>query len=167
MTTTKFLRVVRLDQSDTQIYELAAEAGEWAIPGTFYFWDVDPDALSGKSRQAFVHGFLGLTSFGWATLVTVAEIDAQELSAAIRRLAGHLVERFGAPDIVTAMPAAREEIDFAVGLCNQDLDTLIAIQRTYQADEITENFKIVRPASGVDHSRIKLFGLDDSYDAEG
>ena len=153
MTTSKFLRIIRLDQSDAQIYEPAAEPGEWAIPGTFYFWDVDPDTLHGKSRQAFVHGFLGLTSFGWATLVRVAEIDAEELAAATRRLAEHLVECFGAPDIATAMPAAREEIDFTTGLCDQDLNTLIAIQRAYKADEITENFKIVQPASGVDHSR--------------
>ncbi|MFQ5763830.1 MAG: DUF6505 family protein, partial [Rhodospirillales bacterium] len=68
----RFPRTIRLDESDRRVFERAAEPGEWAIPGTFVFADADPATLSGKARQAFAHGFLGLESFGWSTLVEVA-----------------------------------------------------------------------------------------------
>ena len=96
-----FLRIVRLDDSDTQTYEIAAAPGEWAVVGTFHFWDADLENLSGKARQAFVHGFLGTDSFGWGTLVVINEISTTELEALSMRLATHLVNQFGAPDIAT------------------------------------------------------------------
>ena len=41
----KLLRTIRLDPSDRFIFERAAEPGEWAVPGGFAFFDVDPAAL--------------------------------------------------------------------------------------------------------------------------
>ena len=66
---TRLPRTIRLDASDTVIFDQAAEPGELAVPGGFAFWDEDPAQMSGKRRQAFRGGFLGLGSFGWATLV--------------------------------------------------------------------------------------------------
>ena len=43
------LRTIRLDPSDTFVFERAAEPGEWAVSGAFMFADADPDALD---RQA-------------------------------------------------------------------------------------------------------------------
>ena len=65
----KFLRAIRLDESDAQVYEQASQPGEWAVPGSFAFLDMDPDTLHGKQLQAFKSGFLGTQSFGWTTLV--------------------------------------------------------------------------------------------------
>ena len=48
--------------------------GEWAIPGTFAYSNWTEDDLSGKARQAFTHGWLGLTSFGRASVVAVTTI---------------------------------------------------------------------------------------------
>ena len=56
-------RTLRLDRSDTLIFDRAAEPGEWAVPGSFAFWDDAPGALSGRRQQAFRAGFLGLGSF--------------------------------------------------------------------------------------------------------
>ena len=156
----KFLRAIRLDDSDAQVYQVAAQPGEWAIPGTFTFWDVEPAVLSGKARQAFLHGFLGIGSFGWSTLVMIAPISPEELDTITIQLARHLVEHFGAPDIETALPAAREEIDFTVNLCEHDLHTMLAMDREYNDNEITENFKIIHPPDGVDHSGLRLWGAD-------
>ena len=49
----KLLRTIRLDPSDTFVFDVAAEPGEWAVPGGFAFWDEDPAQMSGKRRQAF------------------------------------------------------------------------------------------------------------------
>ena len=56
----KLLRTIRLDPSDTFVFEQAAEPGEWAVSGAFAFWNSDPGTLEGKARTAFRSGFLGL-----------------------------------------------------------------------------------------------------------
>ncbi|MGF1527626.1 MAG: DUF6505 family protein [Candidatus Competibacterales bacterium] len=162
---TRLLRVVRLDDSDTQVYERAAAPGEWAVPGTFHFWDLPVDALQGKTRQAFAHGFLGLSSFGRATLVAVAPITPAELEAAAECLAAHLVEAFGAPNLAAALPAAREEIAFAAELCQHPPNTLVAVARQLDGDDIDEQFKVVTPPSGANHDAIALFGVVDDDQA--
>ena len=78
-------RTIRLDQSDTFVYARAAEPGEWAVTGTFLFFGADPASFSGKQRQAFRAGFLGIDSFGWSTLAVVTEASAAERDAVGRR----------------------------------------------------------------------------------
>ena len=77
----KFPRTIQLDSSDSQVYERPATPGEWAVPGSFVFLDTDPGEMTSKQRQAFGRGFLGTESFGWSTLVEVAEIDPLEYDA--------------------------------------------------------------------------------------
>ena len=60
----KLLRTIRLDASDTFVFERAAQPGEWAVPGAFVFLDADPATLEGKARTAFRSGFLGVSSLG-------------------------------------------------------------------------------------------------------
>ena len=69
----KLLRTIRLDPSDTFVFERAAEPGEWAVSGAFVFWNADADKLEGKARSAFRGGFLGVESLGWSTLVQIVE----------------------------------------------------------------------------------------------
>ena len=47
----KLLRTIRLDPSDTFIFERAAEPGEWAVSGVFAFWHRDPAALEEARRK--------------------------------------------------------------------------------------------------------------------
>ena len=77
----KLLRTIRLDPSDTFIFERSAEPGEWAVPGGFAFFDADPATLEGKARVAFRSGFLGISSLGFSTLVQV--VAANEAETAI------------------------------------------------------------------------------------
>ncbi|HEX3161007.1 MAG TPA: DUF6505 family protein, partial [Pseudolabrys sp.] len=49
----KLIRTIRLDPSDTFVFEKAAEPGEWAVSGAFVFWNRDPATLEGKARTAF------------------------------------------------------------------------------------------------------------------
>lgn len=157
----KFPRAIRLDGSDVQIYERPAKPGEWAVPGSFVFLQKDPVQLSGKERQAFAHGFLGTESFGWTTLVQVAEIDVEDYEAVVKRLAAHFVERYGAPDLAAALPAAREEADFTASICTHKANTLLMLERDVGAEGIVERFRVVRPNAG-DHAKVKLWGpVDD------
>ena len=77
--TRRLLRTLRLDSSDEQVFERSAGAGEWAVPGGFAFMHDTAETLAGKRLQAFRNGFLGLASFGWATLVEIAELDDDEV----------------------------------------------------------------------------------------
>jgi hypothetical protein len=154
----KFPRAVRLDESDTQVYTNPAVPGEWAVPGSFVFVDKDPAELGGKELQAFAHGFLGVASFGWSTLVEVAEIAEHEYQQIIGHLAQHFVEHYSAPDLATALPAAREEASFAASICEHELHTLLMLERELGEDGIVERFKVVR-LNAADHSNIKLWQL--------
>jgi hypothetical protein len=144
----KLLRTIRLDPSDTFIFERAAEPGEWAVTGTFMFAGDDPAVLEGKERAAFRAGFLGVASLGWSTLVQIVEASDKDRLAAIDTLARQLVADFGAPSIEDAAAAAEEELEFAASLCNHPLDTLIAMHRSADGGEIRETFRTLRPKDG-------------------
>ena len=140
-------RTLRLDPSDTLVFEQAAEPGEWAVPGGFAFWDEDPAVMSGKRRGAFRAGFLGLSSFGWSTLVEVAPCDAGQREAALSALADHLRERHGAPDAAAARAAAAEEIAFAASLCDgQEPGTVLALGRALDGGTQRERFRTLHRA---------------------
>ena len=144
----KLLRTIRLDPSDTFVFEHAAEPGEWAVSGAFMFADVEPDDLQGKTRSAFRAGFLGVDSFGWSTLVQIVEASEADRAALVDALATRLLDKFGAPDMDSARVAAEEEVGFAASLCNHPQDTLIAVHRSFEDGEIREAFRTLRPKDG-------------------
>jgi hypothetical protein len=144
----KLLRTIRLDPSDTFVFERAAEPGEWAVSGAFVFSDVDPATLQGKERSAFRSGFLGATSLGWSTLVQIVEASDDDRERLIAELSQRLMDTFGAPDRAAARAAAEEEIAFAASLCNQPQDTLIAVHRSFENGEIREAFRSLHAKGG-------------------
>jgi Family of unknown function (DUF6505) len=145
--TLKLLRTIRLDASDTFVFERAAAAGEWAVTGTFKFWDDDPAALQGREKQAFRAGFLGLNTFGWSTLAVVVEATAEERDTAVMSLARHLFSEHGAPDLYAAQAAAEDEINFAASLAQHPVQTLVAVHRTLTEDgSISEQFRTFHSA---------------------
>jgi hypothetical protein len=158
---TKLPRTLRLDPSDTLIYDPAAPPGEWAVPGGFAFWDEDLSALSGKRRQAFRGGFLGLGSFGWSTLVEVAEASAEDRAAAVAALAAHIRAHLGAPDEAAARAAAEEEIAFAESLCDHSAGTILALSRTEEEGEVRERFRTLhmRDTPHTSFNALPVFGI--------
>jgi len=153
----KLLRTIRLDPSDTFVFEPAAEPGEWAVSGAFAFWGGDPGKLEGKARSAFRSGFLGVESLGWSTLVQIVDASEADRANLVEALATQLVERFGAPDLQTAAAAAEEEVAFAESLCSQPQDTLIAVHRSYEDGNVREAFRTLRPRAGVKPARAFSF----------
>ena len=157
----KFPRTIQLDGSDSQVYERLAVPGEWAVPASFAFLDIDPGEMTSKQRQAFGHGFLGTESFGWATLVEVAEIDAVEYDAVVQRLASHFVDHYGAPSLDAASPLANEEATFAASICDHQLHTLLALERESSEDGIVERFKVVQHPNAARHENLKIWTFID------
>lgn len=140
----KLPRVLRLDPSDTFVFERAADPGEWAVTGSFLFLDSDPASLAPKDRAALRAGFVGVASFGFSTLVVVANASEADRAAAIEALARNLVARLGAPDLDVARAAAAEEVAFAAALCDCPADTVLAVHRTFEDGEIREAFRTLR-----------------------
>ena len=147
-------RAIRLDQSDLHVFERPCEPGEWAIPGGFAYWEVDPARLEGKAQLAFRSGWLGLTSFGHSTLVEIAEIDEAAFFAAVERLARHIEAAYGAPSFGHALAAARQEIDDAAALCEHKLGTLLAVERAPSEVGFVERFRVIQPSRAADHAKI-------------
>lgn len=144
----KLLRTIRLDPSDTFVFDRAAEPGEWAVSGSFVFLNDDASALEGKARSAFRGGFLGVQSFGWSTLVQIVEANETDRRDAVGALARQLMTRFGAPTLDDAIAAAEEEFAFASSLCTHPADTLIAMHRVQEHGEIRETFRSLKPKDG-------------------
>ncbi len=162
----KLLRTIRLDVSDTFVFEKAAEPGEWAVSGAFAFWNSNVAALEGKARSAFRGGFLGVASLGRSTLVQIVEASDDDRQAVVDRLAQQLVAHFGAPTLEQARAAAEEEVAFAESLCSQPQDTLVAVHRTFEDGDVRETFRTLRPRAGQKPARAFSFLEVEGEDEE-
>jgi hypothetical protein len=153
----KLLRTIALDPSDTFVFDVPAEPGEWAVSGAFRFCDQDPAKLNGKVRAAFRSGFLGAQSWGWSTLVQIVPATEDDCRALIELFAGQLVDRFGAPDMAAARRAAEEEVAFAQSLCTHPISSLIAVHRTASDGEVREAFRRLQLREGQGHGKAFSF----------
>ncbi len=157
----KFPRTIRLDISDANAFPLAAEPEEWAVTGTFAFADTDPAAMTNKEQLAFRNGWLGTESFGRSTFVQVAVIPDSEFEDVVRKLAACLFERYGAPDMLVAADAAREEAEYTASLCDHSAGTMLAIERDFSDEGVTEKIRVI-PAQGEGaHAKIWSVVEDD------
>lgn len=153
----KLLRTIRFDSSDDRVFEHAAASDEWAVSGAFAFAHLAPSDVTGKVKQAFANGFLGLESFGRSTFATVAEADQVAADEIAFRLARHFVDVYGAPDTEAAWPAAQEELAFVLDLCRDvPINTVFTVRRFFDSDgKIKEEFRTIKPPSGEPvHARI-------------
>jgi Family of unknown function (DUF6505) len=153
----KLLRTIALDPSDTFVFDVSAEPGDWAVSGAFRFCDRDPAKLSGKERSAFRSGFLGVQSWGWSTLAQIVHATEDDRRAVVEQLASRLVERFGAPDLASARFAAEEEVAFAQSLCAYPISALIAVHRSASDGEVRESFRRLQLKKGQGHGKAFSF----------
>jgi Family of unknown function (DUF6505) len=153
----KLLRTIALDPSDTFVFDVAAEPGDWAVSGAFRFCERDPVTLAGKSRSAFRSGFLGVRSWGWSTLAQIVHATGEDRRTLVELLAAQLVERFGAPDPASARLAAEEEVAFAESLCTHPIGVLIAVHRSASDGEVRESFRRLQLREGQGHSKAFSF----------
>ncbi|MGA7803778.1 DUF6505 family protein [Bradyrhizobium sp.] len=153
----KLLRTIRLDASDSFVFETAAEPCEWAVSGAFAFAHIDPASLHGKARAAFRAGFLGVSSLGRSTLVQIVEATELDRRSVVDGLAAQLVAHFGAPNLASAREAAEEETSFAASLCDHAPGVLVAVTRRHEDGAIRELFRTLHPRGGGDHASALAF----------
>jgi hypothetical protein len=154
-TSLKLLRTIRLDPSDTFVFDRPASAGEWAVPGGFMFLDRDTSSLVGRERQAFRSGFLGLSSFGWSTLAVVVEASPEEYAAAKENLANYLLVAHNAPSLDVALAAAQDELAYASSLADHPIQTLVALHRSLTPEgHFSEQFRTLSSTKPRDDSKM-------------
>lgn len=162
----KFFKVIRFDASDDNVYPLGAEPDEWAISGCFEFAALEPEELTGKVKQAFANGLMGLTTYGRSTFVTVTEMSEDEHEQAVQRLIDYFMTEFGAPSREEAEPHAREEIGYIADMCSEKpVNTLFAVRRSLdEQGNLHEAFHEIKRGdpNTVDHAKIWEVVPDDA-----
>lgn len=157
----KLARTIRLDESDENVFEHPADAGEWAISGGFEFANWSDDDLTGKQRQAFANGWLSLESGGRASFVAVADILESEYTALVDHLAERFVAEFGAPSVEAARPVALEELEHMRHMCEDHVDnTLLMVSRTLEAVGVHEAYRYSAPQA----ADLEAFAVHGSVD---
>jgi len=140
-------RAIHFDESDQRVYFNPARTGEWAISGGFEFSNWTEAGLTGKARQAFANGWLGIETFGRVTFVAVTTIEAAEVEALTDALAQHFVDVYGAPSVEAARPVAAEEIAHMADLCAEhEPNTLLTVARELTESGVKEQFRSIAPA---------------------
>ncbi|KIN70328.1 hypothetical protein Z945_3704 [Sulfitobacter noctilucae] len=155
-------RAIHFDESDMNIFHSPARTGEWCISGGFEFSNWGEADLTGKARQAFANGWLGIETFGRVSVVAVTQIEHVEVDALCTSLAQHFVDMYGAPSVDAAQHVAREEIMQMSEICeDQAPNTLLLVSRELTEAGVREAFRIVEPRD-ADLDQFAIHGsLDD------
>jgi hypothetical protein len=159
----KLARAIHFDASDTRVFHSPARTGEWCISGGFEFSNWTEGDLVGKAKQAFANGWMGLETFGRASLVAVAQLEPFERDALARSLAQHFVDIYGAPSLDAAMGTALEEIDQMIALCEeQSSNTLLTVSRDLTEAGVKESYGLIEPQD----AGIEQFAVHGSLDED-
>lgn len=152
----KLARAIHFDESDLNVFHNPARTGEWAISGGFEFSNWTEADLTGKARQAFANGWLGIETFGRVTFVAVTQIEAGEMEVLAQNLAQHFVEIYGAPNSEAALSVAREELSHMADMCEDHApNTLLTVQRELTEGGVREAFRVIEAeAAGLEQFAI-------------
>lgn len=143
-------RAVHFDESDRNVFRSPARTGEWCIAGGFEFSDWTTGDLTGKARQEFANGWLGLETFGRVTFVAVTAIEPAELEGLEAALAAHFVTYYGAPSAEAALPVAREELAQMRALAEEhDPNTVLTVLRELTEAGVREQYRAIAPQSAA------------------
>lgn len=158
----KLARAIHFDDSDRHVFASPARTGEWCVPGGFEFSNWTAGDLTGKARQAFANGWLGLETGGRVTFVAVTQAEPAEVAALTDLLAQHFVTYYGAPSVEAARPVASEEIAQMADLCEDHApNTLLTVARELTDAGVREAFRVIEAdAAGLDQFAIHG-SLDD------
>lgn len=138
-------RAIHFDESDTQVFHNPARTGEWAISGGFEFSNWGEGDLTGKARQAFSNGWLGLETFGRVTFVAVTKVEEAEYNALLDQLAQHFVDIYGAPSLDAARSVAVDELEHMAELCEgHDPNTLLTVARELADSGVAEAYRVIQ-----------------------
>ena len=158
----KLARAIHFDESDMNVFHTPARTGEWCISGGFEFSNWSEADLTGKARQAFSNGWLGVETFGRVTFVAVTQIEENERTVLIDALAQHFVDIYGAPSVEAALGTAYEELDQMAELCiDHAPNTLLTVTRELTPAGVRESYRMIE-SQDADIMQFAVHGhLDD------
>jgi hypothetical protein len=141
----KFLKAVRLDDTDSRVFGAtgAATEAEWVVSGGY--------AVSGPAtgrRGPLTHRdntFIGVTSHGRCSIAEVCEIDAATYRGLIEQLAAYFLNDLGAPSPEAARAAAEDECAYSADLCESfSSEVWITVKREETADGVGERYSVFK-----------------------
>ncbi len=140
----KFLKAVRLDDSDAHVYAAeggAAVDGEWMVSGGYAVCD-----LATGHRTTPCHcgtSFVSVGSHGRCTIAEVCHIEPHEYEGIHKELIRYFIEDLGAPSPKAAREAADDECaytaELAAGFSNE---VWISVNRESAEDGIAERYSV-------------------------
>ena len=159
----KLARAIHFDESDMNVFHASARTGEWCISGGFEFSDWGEGDLTGKARQAFTNGWLGVETFGRVTFVAVTKIEPVEQNALTEGLAQHFVQIYGAPSLQAATGVAEEEVAHMMELCEEHQpNTLLTVARELTDVGVREAYRVIE----AQEAGLEQFAIHGSLDEE-
>jgi hypothetical protein len=154
-------RAIHFDESDMNVFHSPARTGEWCIAGGFEFSNWSEADLTGKARQAFSNGWLGVETFGRVTFVAATQIEPSEYEVLKTALAEHFVQMYGAPSVDAAMPVAEDELRQMAELCDEhDPNTLLTVTRELTDAGVKESFRMIE-SQDTDINQLAVHGSLD------
>lgn len=140
----KLARAIHFDESDMNVFHNPARTGEWCISGGFEFSNWGSSDLTGKAKQAFTNGWLGIETFGRVTFVAVTQIEPSEREVLTNQLAQHFVDVYGAPTLEAARGVAEAEVADMIELCTeQDPNAVLTIMRDLTDAGVKEVISVI------------------------
>ena len=136
----KFLKAVRLDNSDAEMYLAggACDENEWVCSGGFAVCDL-ATGYRCTPRCYCDASFLSISSRARCTLAEVVEVEDHEIEIFKDSLTQHLMFDWKAPDHETARGIAEEEIEYTISLCETfPAEVWITVTRSPGADGAIE-----------------------------
>lgn len=142
----KFLKAVRLDDSDTRILAGeggAAEDGEWVVSGGYAVCD-----LAQGHREPRCHcdtTFVAVGARRRCTIAEVAKMDEEAYARVKQALTRHFIDDLGAPTAEAAARAADDECTYTAGLAaGFPAEVWITVKREPTEDGIGERYSVFK-----------------------
>lgn len=142
----KFLKAVRLDDSDARILADeggAAADGEWVVSGGYAVCD-----LARGHRTPRCHcdtTFIAAGARRRCTIAEVTEIDEAAFAKLKEALAWHFLEDLGAPTPEAAVAAAADECTYTAELAADfPADVWITVKREPSEDGVGERYSVFK-----------------------
>ena len=132
----KFLKAVRLDNSDAELYQQggACDEDEWVTSGGFAVCDL-AQGYRCEPRCYCDASFMSLTRRARCTIAEVIEIEDADLEIFKDQMAQHLLFDWKAPDFDTARGVAEEEINYTAELAATfPAEVWITVNRSQASD---------------------------------
>jgi hypothetical protein len=142
----KFLKAVRLDDSDARIHAAdggAAEDGEWVVSGGYAI--CAPDGSHHRPHCRCATSFVAVASRRRCTIAEVTGITDGEYAGICERLTQHFLDDLGAPSVEAAHAAAADECAYTADLAAGFADGVwITVRREPGADGLGEHYSVFK-----------------------